>query len=402
MRPDDLLRYTLLSLRRQHFRSVMLVLSLALGVASTTLLVSLGESARGFVLGEFAFLGSDVVAIFPGRKSTTGAMPPVTGTAARDITLEEVGVLQRTVPGVVAVAALVAGTSPVSFQSRERDTLVLGVSRDFFDLRRLDTARGGFWEGVELEQSAPVAVIGETVRRELFGTRPALGEWIRVRSFRFRVVGVLSGSGDSFGSDLSDSVFIPVASAQQLFNVPGLFRLIIQIDERRPRQAVIRDLEARMTELHDGELDVTVVNPDAMVASVSDILRVMTLAVAGIAAISLLVAGVLVMNLTLISVQQRVSEIGLLKAVGATAHQVRLLFISEAVVLALAGIVTGVLISALVLALARQFFADLAWALPWWALLTVSAVTILTAVVFAWRPASQAANLPPVAALGRR
>lgn len=401
MRLSDLLAFTVLTLRRQGFRSAMLVVSLALGVASTTLLVSLGEAARGYVLGEFAFLGSDVVAVFPGRKSTTGGLPPITGTAARDITLEEVDIVQRSVPGVVGVAPLVVGQAPISFQSREREGLVLGVSEDFFRIRQLEVNQGSFWSGMGLEQSAPVAVIGETLRDELFGPRPVLGEWLRVRNYRFRVVGVLKGSADSFGANLAEAVFVPVASAQQVFNVAGLFRLIMQVDPSRPRARIVRDIEARMTELHDGELDVTVVNPDAMVASISDILRVMTLAVAGIAAISLVVAGVLVMNLTLISVQQRTAEIGLLKALGAPARQIRSLFIAEAILLSLLGIATGIAIAAAALLIARETFTDLSWSIPWWALLSVSAVTVLTAVVFAWRPASRAAALQPVAALGR-
>ena len=223
MRLVDLLNFTLLNLRRQRFRSVMLILSLALGVASTTLLVSLGEAARNYVLGEFAFLGSDVLAVFPGRKSTTGGMPPVTGTAARDITLEDALIVQRSIPGVVGVAALVAGSAPVSFQSRERNGLVLGVSRDFFAIRRLNISQGNLWGELPLDQTAPVVIIGETVRKALFGNRPALGEWLRVRNFRFRVIGILEGTGDSFGSDLSEGIIIPVASAQQLFNVNGLF-----------------------------------------------------------------------------------------------------------------------------------------------------------------------------------
>jgi len=279
--------------------------------------------------------------------------------------------------------------------------MVLGVSEDFFPIRRLTVGRGQVWQGIPLDVSAPVAVIGDTVRQELFGNRGALGEWIRVRNFRFRVVGILEGSADSFGSDLSEAVFIPVASAQQLFNVSGLFRLVVRVDERFDRDEMVRRIEAKMTELHDGELDVTVVNPDAMVASISDILRVMTLAVAGIAAISLLVAGVLVMNLTLISVQQRITEIGLMKAIGATSTQVRLLFVFEAALLGVGGIISGVLISALTLLAAARVVPELSWGLPWWALLAVSLVTLLTATVFAWRPAGKAAGLNPIAALGR-
>lgn len=401
MKPTDLLAFTLLTLRRQRFRSLMLVLSLALGVSSVTLLVSLGEAARGYVLGEFSLLGTDVLAVFPGRKSTSGGMPPVTGTAARDITLEDARVIEKTVPGVQGVAALIVGVAPTSYGPRERDTLVLGTSEDFFAIRQLELARGSGWPDMDIDEVLPVAVIGETVAGELFGQQRAIGEWLRVREYRFRVVGVLRGAGDSFGADLSDAVFIPVASAQQLFNTPGLFRLLVQVDPRRDRDAMIATLEQRMQALHDGELDVTVVNPDAMLSSLSDILRMMTLAVAGIAAISLVVAGVLVMNLTLISVQQRTAEIGLLKAVGAASAQVRLLFITEAVLLALAGIAVGFLLAVGVLRIATWALPDLPFTLPWWALLAVSLLTVITAVVFAWRPSAKAAAMTPVAALGR-
>ena len=118
MRLVDLVRYTLLALRRQRFRSVMLLIAVGLGVGAVIVLTALGEGARRYVLGEFAFLGKDTVIMFPGRKETTGGMPPITGSAARAITLEEVEVLGRTVPGVTSLAPMVIGNGPVSFESR--------------------------------------------------------------------------------------------------------------------------------------------------------------------------------------------------------------------------------------------------------------------------------------------
>jgi len=401
VRITDLLRFTVLTLSRQRFRSAMLALSLTLGVASVVILVALGEAARSYVLGEFAFLGSDVIAVFPGRKTTTGALPPVTGVAARDITLREAQIIEKTVVGVEGVAAIVVGSAPASRGSRERNSIVLGVNSEFFAIRQLGLASGSLWPPLALEQSAPVAIIGSKIRDELFSNRRVLGEWLRLRDYRYRVVGILDDSGDSFGMDMSEAVLIPVASAQQLFNVQGLFRMIVRVDPNRPRGQLINAIEARMQQLHDGELDVTVVNPDAMVASLSDILQVMTLAVGGIAAISLLVAGVLVMNLTLISVQQRTSEIGLLKAVGASASQVRGIFISESVVLAVLGIVLGYAVALASIQLGGVLLPDLPLAIPVWALAGVSALTITTAVVFSWRPATQAAALSPVVALGQ-
>ena len=128
MRPLDLVRYTLLALQRQRFRSIMLLTAVGLGVGAVVVLTALGEGARGNVMGEFAYLGKDTVILYPGRKETTGGMPPITGAAARAITLEDVAVLERTVPGVTDLAPLVMGNGPVSYKSRERDSIVVGTT----------------------------------------------------------------------------------------------------------------------------------------------------------------------------------------------------------------------------------------------------------------------------------
>ena len=142
MRADDLLRFTLLVLARQRFRSAMLLFSVAIGVASVVILVALGEGARQYVLGEFSFIGKDTLVIFPGRKTTTGAMPPISGASARDITLQEVMLLQRNVRGIESIAPLVIGSVPVSHRNRERDSMVLGTNAAFFATRQLELAQG--------------------------------------------------------------------------------------------------------------------------------------------------------------------------------------------------------------------------------------------------------------------
>ena len=376
MRLTDLFRFTLLALGRQRFRSLMLLLSVGLGVAAVVILTALGEGARGYVLGEFAFLGKDTVIIFPGRKETTGGMPPVSGAAARAITLEEVNVLQRSVPGVADVAPLVVG--------------------------ELDIAQGASLPDMPLDQGAPVAVIGHKLKRELFDTRRAIGQWLRLRDYRFRVVGVLSSGGDSFGMDLSEAIFIPVASAQSVFNVHGVFRVMLRVSDNHDMDTVKEALRQRMQELHDGEQDVTIVSPDAMLSTLDDILKVLTLGVAGIAGISLIVSGILVMNVTLMSVKQRTAEIGLLKAVGAPAAQVRTLFLAEAGILATAGALLGIAFGALVVFSGRHIYPDVPFATPHWALWSALGLAVCTALLFAWLPAQQAANMEPVDALGKQ
>jgi len=402
MRLVDLIRYTLLALRRQRFRSVMLLIAVGLGVGAVIVLTALGEGARRYVMGEFAFLGKDTVVVFPGRKETTGGMPPITGSAARAITLEEVEVLGRTVPGVSSLAPMVIGNGPVSFESRERESIVVGTTAAFFVIRQLQIAQGSALPDLDLSEGRQVAVIGQKLKTELFDNRAAIGQWVRLRDYRFRVIGVLAGSGDSFGADLSEAIFVPVASAQSVFNIHGMFRVMLKVRDNYRVEEVKADISNRMQELHEGEQDVTVVSPDAMLSTFDDILRALTLGVAGIAAISLVVAGILVMNVTLMSVKQRTAEIGLLKAIGAPAAQVRTLFLTEAALLAFAGALLGMALGSMLVALGRQLYPSIPFATPGWAIWAALGLAVGTALIFAWLPAQQAARLEPVDALGRR
>ena len=402
MRLLDLVRFTLLALQRQRFRSIMLLTAVGLGVGAVVVLTALGEGARGYVMGEFAYLGKDTVILYPGRKETTGGMPPITGAAARAITLEDVAVLGRTVPGVTDLAPLVMGNGPVSYKSRERDSIVVGTTAALFDLRQMEIGQGSNLPDTPLDQGKPVAVIGQKLKQELFDNQRAIGQWIRLRDYRFRVIGVLSGSADSFGADLSEAIFIPVASAQAVFNVHGVFRVMLKVEENYQVEAVKNAISQRMQELHDGEQDVTVTSPDAMLSTFDDILQVMTLAVAGIASISLVVSGILVMNVTLMSVKQRTAEIGLLKAVGAPAAQVRTLFLTEAGLIATAGALLGMLVGTLIVALGKQLYPSVPFITPGWALWSAFGLAVGTALVFAWLPAQHAANMEPVDALGKK
>lgn len=402
MRLIDLVRYTFLALRRQRFRSVMLLIAVGLGVGAVIVLTALGEGARGYVMGEFAFLGTDTLVMFPGRKETTGGMPPITGTAARAITLEEVEVLERTVPGVTSLAPIVIGNGPVSYESRERESIVVGTTAAFFAIRQLEVGQGSTLPGIALSEGKQVAVIGQKLKTELFDNRRAIGQWVRLRDYRFRVIGVLTGTGDSFGTDLSEAIFVPVASAQSVFNVHGLFRVMMKVRDNYQVEEVKSEISNRMQELHEGEQDVTIVSPDAMLSTFDDILQALTLGVSGIAAISLVVAGILVMNITLMSVKQRTAEIGLLKALGAPAAQVRTLFLTEAVLIATAGALLGMLVGRLLVAVGRHLYPSIPFATPGWALWAALGLAIGTALVFAWLPAQQAARLEPVDALGRK
>lgn len=397
MRAADAVALWLGALRGHRSRSLMLLLAIGIGVLAVTLLTGLAEGARTFVLDEFSLLGRNTLIVLPGRKETTGGVPPLTGLAPRDLTLQDAAAVAR-LPAVRRVAPLQAGLLEVAAGGRSREAFVLGTSRSFFALRQLAVSQGQLLPELALEQPAAVCVIGPTLRRELFGNGPVLGEWLRAGGRRFRVIGVLEERGESLGMDFAELLVIPVASAQVLFNREGLFRLFAEVRSPALLEPGKRQIRTLLTERHEGEEDVTLISQDSMLAAFDDILATLGLALSGIAAVSLLVAGVLIMNVTWIAVSQRTAEIGLLKALGATPAQVRLLFVGEAALLALAGALIGLALGEALLWLARQLW-DLPLLAPWWARGGALALALGTALAFAWLPAERAARLEPVAAL---
>jgi len=206
----------------------------------------------------------------------------------------------------------------------------------------------------------------------------------------------------TFGVNTDEVVMVPLVAAQALFNSESLFRILIEAKSREQVAAAKEDAIEILRQRHEGERDVTVITQDAVLATFDRILRALTLAVGGIAAISLAVAGILIMNVMLIAVTQRRREIGLLKALGATGGQIRLTFFTEAVLLALGGAGLGLAVGKLGQLFILQLYPQIPFAAPWWALVAAPLTAVVTAALFTVAPAARAARLDPVAALSRR
>lgn len=397
MRIQDQLLFNVRSLSRQRFRTLMQLIAMAIGVFSVVLLTGLGEGGRQFVVAEFSVLGNDILIVLPGRKETTGGMPPLTG-GTRDITLQDAQALSR-LRNVDGIAPLVVGKAEISYAGRNRESLIIGANPDFLTMRHLELQQGQGLPDIAIDQARPVCIIGAELKRELFAAKPALGQWLKLAGSRCRVVGILANSGTGLGFDMNNALIIPVASSMQLFDTQGLFRLMIDVHSLAGMKNLTQEVERVMQERHDGELDITVITPASLLSAFDDILAVITLAISAIGGISLFVAGVLIMNMTLISVSQRTAEIGLLKALGASSKQVRILFVSEALLLCLVGSILGIISAEILLGLARQQFNDLQFIAPWWASVFALFVSLTCGLIFSWLPAKRAANLPPVEAL---
>jgi putative ABC transport system permease protein len=401
MRLVDTLLFGLRAATGYPTRTLLMLLAMAIGVGSVVVLSSLGESAKDYVVAQFSSLGTNLLIVLPGRSETVGGPPPLLGVTPRDLTLADAEALQRSAL-IRYVAPISVGAAPVSHGAREREVTILGSTPELYQVRQLSMAQGKFLPEGEIDRAAPVCVLGYTMREELFGGGPVLGEWVRIDDRRFRVIGVLAKKGESVGLDMGEVVIIPVASAQALFNTNSLFRIMVEANDRdiiaRVKETILRIIRER----HEGEDDVTVITQDAVLATFNRIFRAMILTVAGIGAISISVAGILIMNVMLIAVSQRRAEVGLLKAIGATGAAIVILFVAEAMLLSLVGAGLGLLVGGSGIWLIGIIFPAFPLTVPSWSLAAAVTVALAAGLCFGILPALRAARLDPVNALSRR
>ncbi len=383
-------------------RTLLMTLAMAIGVAAVVVLTALGDGARRYVVDQFSSIGTNLVIVLPGRSQTGGFSPAsAVSTTPRDLTVDDARTLLR-LNAVARVAPLAVGLSEVAQAGRLRETMVLGTTADYLAVRRMALGQGRFLPDDEWTRGSAVVVLGAKLATELFGAAPPLGQTVRVGGRRLRVIGVLAPAGQSLGMNSDEVALVPVALAQAMFDSNTLFRILIEARSRDAIPAAKRQVIAQLKQRHDGEEDVTVITQDAVLATFDRVLLALTAGVAGIAAISLAVAGILVMNVMLVSVTQRTGEIGLLKALGARAATIRAVFLTEAALLSLAGAVVGYAVGqggALVIRLLYPQFP--AWP-PTWAVVAALGTALVTGILFGVLPARRAAALEPVAALAKR
>jgi putative ABC transport system permease protein len=395
----ELLRFSLLALRGHRLRSGLSLLGVAIGVAAVVVLTALGEGARRYVTGQFAGLGSNLLILFPGRTETTGMMPGIGG-VPHDLTLEDAQAVAR-LPGVRAVAPVSMATEVVSHGERRRQLAVLGTSREMLELRQLRVAEGDFLRASELQRGDNTVVLGAKAARELFPGAAATGRVLRVGDRRMRVIGVLAPRGVHMGLDMDDLAVVQVATGMRMFNRSSLFRLLIQAETHSLLEPV-RGRALRLLAERHKESDVTCLTQETVVSTFSGILSALTLALAAIAAISLSVAGIGIMNVMLVSVAERTEEVGLLRALGVARGQLLAAFLVEAACLSSAGGLGGVLAGFLAVRVLVGVYPELSASPPAWAVLSALAVSLSVGLVFGVLPARRATRLDPVAALARR
>ncbi|MBS1196412.1 MAG: transporter permease [Proteobacteria bacterium] len=399
MKLVDTLRFARNAATGYPLRTALSVLAMAIGVASVVVLTALGDGARRYVVDQFSSLGTNLVIVLPGRSGTGGFNPAnAITTTPRDLTINDAAAILRA-PSVRRAAPITVGTSEINFGGRLREVMVAGATTEYIQVRNLEIAQGQFLPADDWNRGTPVIVIGAKVREELFGNAPAVGQLVRIGDRRVRVIGVLKASGSGMGMNTDEIVMVPVALAQAMFNTNTLFRILVEAKGRESIAAAKAQTLEILKQRHNGEEDVTVITQDAVLATFDRLLSALTMAVGGIAAISLAVAGILVMNVMLVAVAQRTGEIGLLKALGATGNTIRNAFMCEAAMLSTTGAIVGYFLGLLGAAIIRYAYPTFPAYPPNWAVFAGLGTALATGLLFGVMPARRAAGLDPVEAL---
>jgi putative ABC transport system permease protein len=399
MRPLDTLRFGLQSLGSNRTRTALMLLAMSIGVAAVVLLTGIGNGARLYIVDQFASLGTNLVIVIPGRAETAANTPAtLLGETPRDLTLGDAMVLRHS-ELVLRLAPLIIGELSAVRQGRERQVPVLGSTTALLEVHHLRLSRGTFLPDEDWDIARPVCVLGAKVATELFGRGGALGELIRLGGYRCRVIGILASEGRSLGFDTEEMVVVPVAFAQMLFDTSGLFRILVEAKDPHALPRLKTHIARTVAKRHYGEEDVTIITQDSVLATFSKILKSLTLTVAGIAAISLVVAGILIMNVMLMAVAQRTAEIGLCKALGATRRRIMTMLVSEALLLSAIGGILGLLLGFAGAWGISRIYPELQTTPPLWAVAAAMATALGTGLVFSLLPARRAARLDPIRAL---
>ncbi len=396
MTATDLLVLAAGSLRGHKLRTTLSMLGIAIGICAVILLTSIGEGTRRYVLDQFTQFGTNILGINPGKQETLG-IPGVLGGSTKKLTIDDAEAIAR-LPGVEHVAMFTLGSARVEANGRGRSVYVYGATDALTEIFKFGVRQGSFLPAGDPRRGAAVAVLGPTLKRELFGEDNALGRRVRIGGQRFRVIGIMEPKGQILGMDIDDVAYIPVARGLKLFNLDELFEIDVVFSHADLERQVHDSVTALLVERH-GKEDFSITTQSQMLEVFGNVMNIITMAVGAIAGISLLVGSIGILTVMWIAVGERTAEIGLLKAIGATAPQIQMLFLVESAALSLFGGAAGVALGTGLAWLARQAVPGLPVFTPPLFVVIALTVSLATGLVSGVMPARRAAALDPVEAL---
>lgn len=406
------IKTALTGLNTNKSRSILTVLGIVIGITAIILVISIGRGAQDLILNQIQGLGSKTIVVIPGREPKGPTDPSIVETILSDsLKKRDLELLKKksNVPTLAEVMPVVFGTASTAYEGETYRTTVFGASELIAKIFDLFPEKGAFFTEDDIKSRASVVVIGSKVAKELFGDSEALGERIKIKERNFRIVGVLPVKGQVSFFNFDETVIVPYTTAQQyIFGIKHFNRFIIQAETEEAIPQTVRDIEITLRNAHNisdpSKDDFFVETQIDLAARLGVITDVLTLFLASIAAISLLVGGIGIMNIMLVSVTERTREIGLRKAVGATRKDILTQFLLEAVILTALGGVVGIILGAVlsfVISLILSQVVALGWefTFPVLAALMGLGMAAFIGLIFGLYPAYQAARKSPIEAL---
>ena len=392
------------AMRANRLRTFLTMLGMMIGVGAVVLMTAIGQGAQYMVDQSIASMGSNLFIILSGG-TTAGGVRTGLG-AAPTLTLTDAEAI-ATLPQIAAVAPSQPGTAQVVYESNNWSTGVTGTTPSYFQVRDWTIAAGYPFTDSDVRSATRVALLGQTVVKNLFGDEDPIGKTIRIRQSPFVVIGVLGQKGQSLnGQDQDDTIIIPVTTAQRKVfgsQFPGTVRFIMAqatSPEVMPaaQQAMTQLLRQRHRIREGADNDFDVRNLTAVANTAAETTRVMTMMLGAIASISLLVGGIGIMNIMLVSVTERTREIGIRVAIGARERDIRLQFLLEAIIISVAGCLVGVLLG-VGGAILVNLLGKMVVVVTLSSIVAAFLVAAGVGVFFGFYPANKAARLNPIEAL---
>lgn len=392
----DIFTLSFRTITSHKLRSALTSLGLIIGIAAVIILTSMGRGLHTFVIAEFTQFGTNIMGVHPGKKNTFGISGASISTV-RPLSMADAASLGK-LSGVLAVVPVVQGNARVETDTRQRRTNVIGAGSGVPQVWKIYPVSGQFLPAGEEANPRAFAILGNKLASELFGQISPLGQRIRIGSDRYRVIGVMEKKGQMLGFDMDDTVYIPAAKAMEMFDRESLMEINLLYGNNLPVAAVQNSIKQMLIARHGGE-DFTLVTQNQMLESMDSVLNILTLAVAALGGISLLVGSVGIVTIMTIAVSERISEIGLLRAIGAERNIIFKLFLFEALVLSAVGGFIGVVLGISVVGLISSLLPALPTELAWGYISTAFTLSLLIGIISGVMPAIKAAQLDPLQAL---
>ena len=396
MKFQDLFIFSSYSVVSQKMRSFLTSLGIAIGVVCVIFLTGLGQGLQTFIISQFTQFGSNIISISPGKTETMGMPLGIFGTV-KPLTFEDAEALER-LPVIDVAVPVSGGSGEIEYGERMRRSMVVGTGADYDVIVDAKDMLGEYLPHDNPKSPRSLAVLGPKMRDELFGDANPLGELVRVNSERFRVIGVLPPKGDFLGIDLDDAIYIPMAKFQSMFNVNNFQEIDVVHYERYATEEAVASIKRLIIDRHGSE-DVTIHTQANMLETLEDIMKWLKFTVAAFGGISLLVGGVGIFTIMTVAVNERTSEIGVLRAVGASRKKIRDVFLLESIFLAILGALLGLSIGFATVYVALIFYPDMPIAIAWDYIVYAVFISLAIGLIAGFLPARAAAQLDPVEAL---